>query len=266
MELGLKDKRVVVTGASTGIGYAAAEQFLKEGAYVTIAARGEERLNEAVAKLSKIAGSDKVDGIVADCSIAQDVEKLGEFAAKEGSIDVWVNNVGTNRIRKGELYTEEEIDFLIGANLKSTIFGSQVAFKYMKKNGGSIVNIASLAARTASCGRATLYGALKSGVVGLTNTTAGEYAAYGIRVNAVLPGFTATDLTLRSWDNKNPEELNKSINNILLRRMADPSETANAIVFLASDAASFITAESLEVSGGHNKVLNPGYSYENKKE
>ena len=105
---------------------------------------------------------------------------------------------------------------------------------------------------------------MKSGIVGLTNTTAGEYAAYGIRVNAVLPGFTATELVQESLMRHNRAELDRLIQFNLLHRMAEPVEIANAIVFLASDAAGFITAESLEVSGGHNRVLNPWYSFEQK--
>lgn len=268
MNLGLKDKVAAITGGSAGIGYATAQLLLEEGAYVTIAGRDEEKLKKAVENLSKINGPDHIKAIAADCFTEKGIEALGQAAAKDGKIDIWVNNVGTNKLRKGETYSEEELDFLIAANFKSAVFGSQTAYTYMKKNGGSIVNVASLAARCASCGRATLYGALKSGVVGLTNTTAGEYAAYGIRVNAVLPGFTITDLTKNSVmrENEKNGQLDRSLQNNLMRRMAQPTEIANAIVFLSSEAASYITAESIEVSGGHSRVLNAWYSYENKED
>jgi NAD(P)-dependent dehydrogenase (short-subunit alcohol dehydrogenase family) len=267
MDLGLKGKNVVVTGGSMGIGYAIAEEFLKEGASVTIAGRNEERLEEAYKKLSEISGGENVYTVAADCSKEADTYELAKRAAKEGRIDIWVNNVGTNFGRKGELYSEEEIDALIGACFKSAVFGSQAAFTYMKENGGSIVNIASLAARCASCGRATIYGALKSAIVGLTNTTAGEYAAYGIRVNAVLPGFTATPLVKGNIAEGllSDSEISRLLSGNLMRRMAEPSEIAKPVVFLASDAASFITAESLEVSGGHSRVLNPWYSFEKRE-
>lgn len=265
MDLGLKDKRVVVTGGSAGIGFAAAEIFLEEGAYVTIAARREEKLNEAVKKLSKIAGPDRIQGVVTDCSREKDIKALAQKAAgPDGSIDIWINNVGTNVIRKGELYSEEEMDYLIGTNFKSALFGCQTAYTYMKNKGGSIINVGSLAARCASCGRATLYGALKSGMVGLTRTTAGEYAAYGIRVNAVLPGFTATELVQKAQENGTLTEMDRIIDHALIPRMAKPREVANAIVFLSSSAASFITAETLEVSGGTSTVLNPWYSFEKR--
>lgn len=265
MDLGLKGKIVAVTGGSSGIGFAIAEEFLREGAYVSISGRNEERLENAVSELSKIAGSEYIRGIAADCSKEEETYEFAGKASRNGRIDVWINNVGTNKVRKNELYTEDELDYLISANFKSAVFGSQAAFTYMKEHGGSIVNIASLAARTASCGRSTIYGALKSAVVGLTKTTAGEYAAYGIRVNVILPGFTATPLlTGKLSKDLSETELGRLLQNNLVGRMAKPSEIAKPAVFLASEAASYITASGIEVSGGHNSVLNPQYSFEAK--
>ena len=263
MELGLKGKKVVVTGASKGIGYAIAEEFLKEGAVVVISGRNKNDLKKAVEELSKIAGADRISGYALDGSKEEDTFLLGEKAAgKEGTIDVWINNIGTNKARAGELYTNEELDYLIEILFKSAVFGSQTAYRYMKKNGGSIVNIASLAARSATCGRSTIYGALKSAILGLTNTTAGEYAAYGIRVNAVMPGYTKTPLIAATFTK---EDIDGLMVNNLIGRMAAPSEIAKPVVFLASDAACYITAASLEVSGGHDKVLNSRYSYEKRR-
>lgn len=131
----------------------------------------------------------------------------------------------------------------------------------MKEHGGSIINISSLAARCGTVGRSTLYGPLKAAVVQLATMFAGEYAAYGIRVNAVLPGFTMTPAVQR---NIPKEELQKNAEGTLLHRVAIPEEIASAIVFLSSPRASYITATSLEVSGGRSVVLNPSYSYEQK--
>lgn len=262
MDLGLKNKKVVVTGGSSGIGYATAEEFLRDGARVVISGRNRERLEAAVKKLGAVSGSDRIQGYALDGSKEAEAYELGRQAAgPEEQIDVWVNNIGGNIGRKGELYTEAELDYLIALCFKSAVFGSQAAFTYMKKNGGSIVNIASLAARCATCGKSTIYGALKSAVLGLTNNTAGEYAAYNIRVNAVMPGYTRTDAVTGSFPKEMLEEL---LRNNLMDRMAEPSEIAKPVVFLASDAASFITASSLEVSAGHNKVLNPQYSFEKR--
>lgn len=263
MDLGLNGKRIVVTGGSKGIGYAIAQEFLKEGAHVVISGRNKRNLDSAVESLSVSDGGGSIQGFALDGSRESEMQELGRLAAETtGAIDVWINNIGTNKARAGELYTEAELDYLISACFKSTVFGSQAAFTYMKEKGGSIVNIASLAARSATCGRSTIYGALKSAIVGLTNTTAGEYAAYGIRVNAVLPGYTRTPLVAGSFSE---EALNKLLENNLLGRMANPEEIAKPVVFLASNAASYITAAHLEVSGGHNTVLNPQYSFEKRR-
>ncbi len=259
MDFGLSKKLAVVTGGSKGIGYAVAKELLREGADVVISGRNEADLEGAVKEL---AAYGSVRGFVLDGAKENEMYELARRAAERtGRIDVWVNNIGTNRARAGELYTEAELDALISACFKSAVFGSQAAFTSMRENGGSIVNIASLAARCATCGRSTIYGALKSAIVGLTNTTAGEYAAYGIRVNAVPPGYTRTPLVEGTFSE---EALKNLLEDNLMRRMAEPEEIAKPVVFLAGSAAGYITAASLEVSGGHSVVLNPEYSYEQR--
>lgn len=261
MELGLKNKSVVVTGGSAGIGYATARQFLLEGAKVTITARGRERLDDAVKELSFLGD---VQGIVADGTCEKDVKHVAEQAvSRYGGIDVWVNNVGTNKSRAGEIYTEDEMDYLIAACYKSALFGCQFAFQSMKEKGGSIVNVSSLAARCGTTGRSTIYASLKAALVNLSSMLAGEYVAYGIRVNSVMPGYTKTPLVEKGFTK---EALERLLQQNLLRRMAESDEIAKPIVFLASEAASYITASALEVSGGHCKVLNPEYSYESRGE
>lgn len=257
MDLGLKNKNVVVTGGSRGIGFAVAREFLIEGARVTITGRDTIRLTEAVQELQQFG---EIYATAGDGTSEQDVREAARQAAEGiGKIDVWVNNVGKNRRKTGEFYTEEELDYLINAIFKSAVFGSQEAIPYMKKTGGSIINIASLAARNATCGRSNIYASMKAGLVALSKTLAGEYAAYGIRVNTILPGYTKTSLVEDSFSQ---EALDKLLQNNLLRRTALPEEIAKPVVFLASDAASYITAAGLEVTGGHNQVLNPEYSYE----
>lgn len=259
MEYGLTGKVAVVTGGSKGIGYATAKQFLLEGARVAICARHQEELTAAAEELGTFGE------IYWQAVDATDDKAVYGFAQKVverfGRLDIWVNNVGASVEKRGSEYTAEEIDWLTGVCFKSTVYGCQAAFRFMS-NGGSIVNISSLAARCATVGRSTLYGPLKSAVVGLSTTLAGEYAAYGIRVNAVLPGFTSTPKVKESIPE---EELNRNVLKTLLRRAAEPEEIAKPVVFLASDAASYITASSLEVSGGHSVVLNPSYSYDCKE-
>lgn len=178
---------------------------------------------------------------------------------KFGKIDCWINNVGAVGYKKGDEYDEEEIDFIVRICLKSVIFGSQVAYKYMKGKGGVIVNVSSLVARCSSAGRSTLYGPLKSAINNLTNTLAEEYCADQIRVTCIMPGFIITPLT-KSQISK--EELEKNSNATLLRRMALPEEIAKPIVFLVSDAASYMTVTTIEVLSGRSTTLNPTFAYE----
>lgn len=261
MDLGLQGKVAVVTGGSKGIGLATARTFLQEGARVAICARTGAQLQEALAELSQIGD---VMGIPVDVSDDQAVYQFAQaVCGRFGRIDCWVNNVGASAEKIGSEYTSDQIDWIVDVCFKSAIYGCQAAFRYMKDTGGSIVNIGSLAARCGTVGRSTLYGPLKSAVVHLATMFAGEYAAYGVRVNAILPGFTVTPAVQQMIPT---EELRRNEEGTLLRRLATPEEIAAAIVFLSSERASYITATSLEISGGRSVVLNPSYSYEKKKQ
>lgn len=251
MDLELKGKTAVVTGGSKGIGFATALEFAKEGANVFICARNKEELDNAVAELSK---TGKAYGLVLDGTKEESMELLAKQAASlTGRIDAWVNNIGTNKKRAGEFYSEEELDYIINANYKSCVFGTQAAVKYMKEKGGSIVNISSLAAHAATAIRSNIYASMKAAVIAYTQTTASEYAPFGIRVNAVLPGYTSTVLVKGSFTQ---EQLDELLKNNILNRMAQPEEIAKPVVFLSSSAASYITASEVEVTGGHVRVLN----------
>ena len=273
MNYKLKNKSVVVTGGSKGIGFAVCREFLKEGAIVTFNARKKDEVENAVEELSltQIDGEtpeslkSRIHGVVCDGTDESAVTDLAKFAAghsEDNSIAAWVNNIGTNKARAGEDYTDEELNYLISANFKATVFGTQAAAHYMKDNGGSIVNIASLAARAATTGRSTIYAAMKAAVVQYSKTVAGEYGAYNVRVNALMPGYTLTPLVATTFTN---EALDKLMENNLLGRMAEPEEVANAVLFLASPVSSYITGTSLEISGGHNTVLNPEYAFLKKE-
>ena len=261
MDLDFKGKTAVVTGGSKGIGFAIAREFLLEGANVFLCARNQNELEAAVKELSEeVNGSGKIKGLVLDGTKEGDMETLAQQAAAlTGRIDAWVNNIGTNKKREGEFYTEAELDYLISANYKSCVFGTQAAVKYMKKGGGSIVNISSLAAHAATAIRSNIYASMKAAVIAYTQTTASEYAPYKIRVNAVLPGYTKTPLVLAGFPEAVLDELLK---NNILNRMAEPVEIAKPVVFLSSPAASYITGTELEVTGGHIKVLNARESWE----
>ena len=259
MDLGLNGKVAVVTGGSKGIGLAVAKTFLQEGARVAICARDEAQLAKALEELAPL-------GQVFGCSVDAAREgALRDFADRVadrfGGIDCWVNNVGASAERIGPEYTDDQIDWIVGVCFKSAVYGCQAAFRHMKEKGGSIVNISSLAARCGTAGRSTLYGPLKAAVAHLAVMYAGEYAAWGIRVNAVLPGFTMTPAVQKTIP---AQELQRNAEGTLLHRVAVPEEIASSVVFLCSARASYITATSLEVSGGRSVILNPSYSYDEK--
>lgn len=254
MDLGLCGKVVVITGGTAGIGLATANAFLQEGASVAVCGRRRELLDDAVKTLGET-----VFACQADMTDEADVSSFAhQVYAHFGRIDVWVNNVGASIARQGDWYTPSEIDAHYAVNFKSVVMGSQAAIPFLEKQGGVIINVSSLAARCATSGRATLYGAMKAAVVNYTNTLAGEVAAKGIRVLAIMPGFTLTPLVAETID---AEELQKQVKECLLRRPASPEEIAGPIVFLASQQAAYMNAAVIEVSGGRNVTLNPGYSY-----
>lgn len=261
MDLGLRGKTAVVTGGSKGIGYAAAKTFLEEGANVYICARRADEVEAAVRELSRFG---TVMGTAADMTVEEDVYRVAEEVYRQfGSLDCWINNVGASFPKEGQEYKEQDIAKITKVCFFSTVYGTQAAFRYMKESGGSIVNISSLAARCGTVGASTLYGPLKSAVIKLAVSFAGEYAAYGIRVNSVLPGFTATPAVAA---NIKADYLKRNADDTLLRRVATPEEIAGPIVFLCSSRASYITGASLEVSGGRSIVLNPEYSYLKREE
>ena len=253
MDLGLTGKTAVVTGASKGIGLATARCFLEEGARVAICARHEEALEQAAKELSSLG---EVMTFCGDMTRQEDVDALAEKAlTRFGRVDCWINNVGASIRRAGRDYTPDEIRRTVDVCFTSAVYGCQAAGRVLGR-GGVIVNISSLAARCGTAGRSTLYGPLKAAVSHLAVMFAAEYASRGIRAVSVLPGFTITPAVRVGIA---PEELRRNEAGTLLQRMADPAEIARPIVFLCSDAASYITATSLEVSGGRSVILNPEF-------
>lgn len=260
MDLGMGGRTAVITGGSQGIGLATAQVFLAEGANVAFFARNPEQGRSAADQLAAAGGGERVFFEPLDATVPEQVYVFAERVARHfGRIDCWVNNVGASVKKAGDEYTEDEIDWITGACFKSTVFGCQAAFRHMKQQGGAIINVSSLAARCPSAGKSTLYGPLKAAIVNLTTTFAAEYAAWGVRVNCVLPGFTLTSALQSGFS---PAEIRRNVEGALLQRAAEPAEIARPIVFLASDAASYITAAALEISGGRSVTLNPTYSFD----
>lgn len=259
MDLGLKGKTAVVLGGSRGIGRATAEAFLREGARVAICARKEDEL---VAAYEEMRDLGEVYQEVLDVTEENGVYAFADrVAEKFGGVDAWVNNVGATVFKEGDEFTGKDIDFITGVCFKSAVFGAQAAFRHMKRNGGAIVNVSSLAARCPTAGRSTLYGPMKAAIVNLTQTLAGEYAAYGVRVCCVMPGFTVTPAVLATISQK---ELDYNAAGTLLHRLAEPKEIAAPVVFLCGQGASYMTGTTIEVSGGRSVTLNPAYSWDKK--
>lgn len=260
MDLGLKGKVAVVTGASKGIGLGIAKELIKEGAKVAICARNAEE-TEAAAKL--LGESGEVYYEVVDMSQEAQVYAFGQNVVNRfGQIDCWVNNVGAQLTKDGEEYTDELMERIYGVCFKSAAFGCQAAFRSMKDHGGSIVNISSLSARCPTTGKATLYGPMKAAVNNLTITMAGEYAAYGVRVNCVMPGYIMTEFNTENT----PEDVLENIcAGTLMQRTGRVEECAKPVVFMCGNGSTYMTGVTLEVSGGRFITLNPDYSFRERE-
>jgi len=243
----LKGRHAVVTGGGQGIGKATVIAMMDAGAVVTILDRNKEVLDKTVAELS---ANGKVFGIVADLT---DYEKLGEVFAKAnelmGGLDILFNAAGVNKPAFSVDVTPKDWDFVMDVNTKAVFFCCQAAGKIMLEKGyGSIVNVNSTFGLVGFPERVS-YCASKGAIGSVTQTLALEWAKQGIRVNAVAPGATWTEG--RDALFSNPEIYNKLAANIPLGRVAKPAEIANAVVFLASDAASFVTGTTFLVDGGY---------------
>ena len=247
----LKDRVVLVTGGGAGIGRATAERFAEEGARLAICDLNEAAGQEALAALGPTARYDKVN--VADRAAVG--AWIDAVAADFGRVDVLVNNAGV--LRDGQLVKmadgqlvkqlgEAEFDLVISVNLKGVFNCTQAAAPHMiRQGGGVILNASSVVGEDGNFGQ-TNYVATKAGVIGMTKVWARELGRYGIRVNAVAPGFTATEMVKAM-----PEKVLDGMRaRTPLGRLGEPRDIANAYLFLASDEASFITGVTLRVDGG----------------
>lgn len=245
----LKDKVALITGGAAGIGKATAVRYAEEGAQVVICDVNEELGQAAATEI----GADFYKVNVAD---RQDVQKwVDAVVEKYGRIDILVNNAGVLRdgqlvkVKDGELtgfMSEADFDLVISVNLKGVFNCTQAVAPVMIKQGsGVILNATSIVGLDGNFGQ-TNYVATKAGVIGMTKVWARELGRYGIRVNAVAPGFTLTEMVQQM-----PEKILDGMKaRTPLRRLGQPRDIANAYLFLASDEASFISGETLRVDGG----------------
>lgn len=260
MDLELKGKVAVVTGASKGIGFAIAKELLKEHMKVAICARNEGETRQAAEILGEYG---EVYYEVVDMSREAEVYDFGSrIVDRFGKIDCWVNNVGAQLTKDGEEYTDVLLEKIYGICFKSAVFGCQAAFRSMKHHGGSIVNISSLGARCPTAGKATIYGPLKAAMNNLTITLAGEYAAYGVRVNCVMPGYTMTEF---NKENTPKDVMDHVCAGTLMQRAGEVEEVARPVVFMCGNGSTFMTGETIEVSGGRGITLNPDFSFQERR-
>ncbi|MCM3386718.1 3-oxoacyl-[acyl-carrier-protein] reductase [Ureibacillus chungkukjangi] len=242
----LDGKTAIVTGASRGIGRAIALQLATEGANVVVNFSGsEQRASEVVKEIQNL-GSQAI-AVQANISDNNSVQELMNATMEQfGAIDILVNNAGITRDNLLMRMKEDEWDDVINTNLKGVFLCTKaVTRQMMKQRAGRIINISSIVGVMGNAGQAN-YVAAKAGVIGLTKTTARELASRNILVNAIAPGFITTEMT-----DTLPEDVKSSmLNQIPLAKLGNPEDVAKAVVFLASDDASYMTGQTLHIDGG----------------
>lgn len=249
----LQDKITVVTGSTRGLGFAIAQEFQREGGKVAIVGRDQGAVNTAVQRLG--GRSDRLIGSLADVTSASDIHSLlDELEMRWGRVDVLVNNAGGALGTPHQLseVREADWDLVVDVNLKGAFLCCQAVIPRMASAaGGAIVNMSALAGHWHASLAGVQYVAAKAGVEGLTRQLAYEWGHANIRVNAVAPSVTLSGDRVRSlWEAKSETEVKRTIDSIPLRRLGTPKEVASAVVFLASDDASFVTGITLDVNGG----------------
>lgn len=242
----LKNKVAVVTGGTRGIGLAIVREFLKNGAKVVLFGSRKESVDKALDELKKENSKFEVSGMYPNLTNYGEVEKAINAIAKQyGKIDILVNNAGVSARESIFDYKPEDFDKVMALNVNAVFYGSKAVASIMKNAGGGVIlntsSMVSLYGQPAGCA----YPASKFAVNGLTKSLARELAPCNIRVNAVAPGVTDTDMVANL-----PEQMREGIKKTIpLGRIGTPEDIANAFVYLASDKASYVTGEILSVDG-----------------
>lgn len=238
------DKVVIVTGAGSGIGRATARRFVEEGADVVLVGRTKEKLEEAAKGLDP----DRVLIQAADVSVRAEIEAVVETTiARFGQIDTLVNNAGTATVKAFADLTDEDWRTVQATNVDGLFFASRAAMPHLLKTGGSIVNTSSVSGIGGDWGMSA-YNASKGAVTNLTRSLALEFGGKGVRVNAVNPSLTRSELTESMLEDE--ATVKKFAERCPLGRAAEPEEIADVILFLASPMARFVNGVNLPVDGG----------------
>jgi 3-oxoacyl-[acyl-carrier protein] reductase len=240
-----KEKVAVITGASRGIGRSIALALAAKGATIVAVDIDQASTEAVVAELQAIGG--KALAVVGNVTVSADVERMIDAATEAfGRVDILVNNAGITRDGLLMRMKDEDWDAVLNVNLKGAFLCTRAVFKVMSKQRyGRIINIASVVGQMGNAGQAN-YCASKAGLIGLTKSNAREMAKRGITVNAVAPGFIATAMT-DALSDKVRADLTAQIP---LERLGSADDIANAVIFLASEAAGYITGHVLSVNGG----------------
>ena len=244
----VRGKRVLITGASSGLGQHFARLFAEQGAAVTLAAR---RLESLEAERDALRGRGaEATAVALDVSDSASIARL--FAGPEQPFDVVVNNAGISGAARALDLTEEAWDNTLDVNLKGPFLVAQAAAKALRQaeRGGSIINVASIVALRVAT-ELSAYAASKAGLVHLTRALSLEWARYGIRVNALCPGYIETEINRDFFASPAGEAMVKRIPQ---RRLGQMKDLDGAMLLLASDAGAYVTGSSLVVDGGHTNA------------
>lgn len=242
----LKGKTAVVTGSGRGLGKAIALKLAQLGANIVLNDIAASDSIDATAEEFKAAGYN-VAVTKGDVRNSEDVKAMVSAAVETfGSLDILVNNAGVTKDKPMAMMSEEDWDLVLDINLKGAFFCTKLAAKQMiRQRSGRIVNIASVAGRYGNPGQAN-YSASKAGLIGLTKTTAKEFASRGVTCNAVAPGFIQSKMT-----DALPDEVRKKyLDYIPLGRFGTPDDVANVVAFLASDESGYVTGQVIDIDGG----------------
>ena len=250
LKYGLEDKVIVITGGSRGIGLEIARELIAQKAKVVICGRKSDSLDAAKDSL----GSTNIMTVQAHIAREEDVDALfGAVMDRFAKMDVLINNVGMNLMTPFIADTEFSLwQKIMDTNLSGTFLCSRRASQIMRgQKGGKIVNVSSIAGRKASPGMG-IYGIAKAGIEMLTKVLASELAQFNIQVNAVAPSMVRTEFSKPFWSNEDLYE--HIVKTIPLGRIAEPMDVVHPVLFLASDAADFITGQTIVVDGGATAI------------
>ncbi len=243
----LTGKHAVVTGGGKGLGFATAKALVQQGASVTIAGRNEELLRNACKELGKKAAYKVID--LSDLSLIPEFVK--EVESQTGPIDILVNNAGINLKKEAVNVTDEEFGDIVKVNQQAVFAITREVAKFMlQRQSGSIVMISSMAAQY-GLPKVVAYTASKTAIEGMTRSLAVELSPSGIRVNCIAPGFIATDMSAKALNN-DPERKAKVMGRTPMGKLGEPADIGNAVVYLSSNAAKYVTGVVLCVDGGNS--------------